>query len=421
MAIAQAAYAPDRGAVTDFLAGGLLVSAVLFNAALAIINAKVMPLNTSIVIACEVLIVGAAHLLALMQFRTQMLPWYGLIFFLMAFALFRWAALGAPEVKYLRDVLLIPTFIILGMTFSRERLASVLVLLQLIVLGVMLLEVLSVETYANLFDIKSYYVNTRGYTEEDFWNTASTLFVSASRPDDRFFTFLNYHRISSVFLEPVSLGDYCIIMFSFALAFWRNLTAIQRIVLLGGSVLLIVGCDSRLATVSCLIIAAASLIAPRMPPRIVLFLPGAVLIVAFAAVTYLGLKPGPDNFSGRLAHTIDLLRTYGTAEFLGISETYMSKAVDSGLAYLISTQSILGVLVIWLFIALYTDERTKEAVIFKTAVALYLSLSMLVSFAFLTIKTAAIVWFVMGALQSAPARSAVRPGGSRTWRMQMAR
>jgi putative polymerase len=421
MAVAHAAYAQDRGAVTDFLAGGLLVSAVLFNAALAIINAKVMPLNTSIVIACEVLIVAAAHVLALTQLRTQMLPWYALIFFLMAFALFRWAALGSPEVKYLRDVLLIPTFIILGMTFSRERLPSVLVLLQLIVLGVMLLELLSLDTYADLFDIKSYYINTRGYTEEDFWNTASTLFVSASRPDDRFFTFVDYHRMSSVFLEPVSLGDYCIIMFSFALAFWRNLTALQRIVLLGGSILLIVGCDSRLATVSCLIIAAASLIAPRMPPRIVVFLPGAVLIAAFAAVTYLGLKPGADNFSGRLAHTVDLLRTYGAAEFLGISETYMSKAVDSGLAYLISTQSVLGVLVIWLFIALYTDEWTKEAVIFKTAIALYLSLSMLVSFAFLTIKTAAIVWFMMGALQSAPARLPSRSRTGRTWRPQRAR
>jgi putative polymerase len=158
-----------------------------------------------------------------------------------------------------------------------------------------------------------------------------------------------------------------------------------------------------------------------MPPRIVVLLPGVVLIAAFAAVTYLGLKPGPDNFSGRLAHTIDLLRTYGTAEFLGISETYMSKAVDSGLAYLISTQSVLGVLVIWLFIALYTDERTKEAVIFKTAIALYLSLSMLVSFAFLTIKTAAIVWFVMGALQSAPARSPSRSRVGGMWRAQMAR
>jgi putative polymerase len=420
MAIAHGTYAPARAGLSDILAGSLLVAAVLFNAVLAIVNAKLMPLNTATVIACEVLIVAAAHVLAVSQFRTQMLPWYGLILFMMAFALFRCGATGKLDVKYLRDVLLIPTFVILGMTFPRQRLAPLLVWLQIIVLAGLLLEATSIDTYTALFDVKSYYINTRGYTEQDFWNTGSDLFVSATRPDDRFFSFIDLHRMSSVFLEPVSLGDYCIIIVSFALAFWRSLTLFERVILLGGSAVLIVGCDSRLGTVSCGIIAAASIVAPRLPSRFSALVPVVILGAAFAAVSYLGLKAGPDNFSGRLAHTVTLLRDYGLPEFLGISETYMSKAVDSGLAYLISTQSLLGVIVLWLCISLYTDEKTREALIFKMATALYLSLSMLVSFAFLSIKTAAIVWFVTGALQSVPGRRTARTVRKPVWRAQWA-
>jgi putative polymerase len=401
----------------ELAAGTLLMAAVLFNPILAIANAHVKPLSPAFVIGTEVLIVAAVHLLALIAFRARMAPWYLLIFLLVAFAVLRSVAVGAPNVKYLRDVVLIPTFIILGMTFARERLPKWIVGLHAIVLAVLVLEGVSVDSYSALFDIKNYYIQTRGYTEEGFWNTGSSLFVSATRPDDRFFSFVTLHRMSSVFLEPVSLGNYCIIIAAYVLACYRDLRPWQRVFLMGGTVLMLIGCDGRLATIAILMIAAASLIAPRLPPRMTLFLPPAVLLVAVAASSFLNLKGGADDFPGRIAHTVDLLRHYGVPELLGISDTYLVQAVDSGLAYLITTQSLFGTLLIWLFIAFVAREHTREAVVFKTAIAFYLALSMLVSFSFLSIKTAAILWFILGTLQAGPVRvrSAAFPERGR-WR-----
>jgi putative polymerase len=389
--------APARTA--DIAAGALLIAAMAFNPLLAIINAQITPLGPSPVIACEVLIVACAHLVALLHFRSRMAPWYVLLALLAVFALFRSAAVGILDPKYFRDVLLIPTFIILGMTFRRECLPGLVVAIHLLVVAVLVLEAVSPDAYAELFNIKSYYIQTRGYTEEGFWNADSNLYVSAARPDERFFAFVNFHRMSSIFLEPVSLGNYCIIVVAYVLASWRDLSPAQRVFLLGGTAALLVGCDGRLAAIACLVIAAASLIAPRLPPKISVLLAPFVLVAAIAAVSFLGLKGGADNFSGRLAHTVDLLRQYGPAEFLGISNAFLDRAVDSGLAYLITTQSVFGTALLWLFIMLFTREHSREAIVFKMAAALYLSLSMLVSFSFLSIKTAALLWFILGAMQ----------------------
>ncbi len=398
----DAANASVRSSTADLAAGTLLFIAITFNAALAIVNAQLFPLSPTMVIACEVLIVAAAHVVALTNFQARMTPWYALIGFLAAFALFRSVVLGEPDVKYLRDVLLIPTFIVLGMAFQRDRLPSLITALQLLVLAGLALEAFSLDTYADLFNIKSYYINTRGYTGAEFWNTNSTLFVSAARPDDRFFSFVDLHRLSSILLEPVSLGNYCVIITAYVLASYRNLTTMQRFILIGGTALLIIGCDGRLAAVSCLIIAIASLFAPVLPRRFSAVIPAAVVICALAAVAFLDLRAGEDNFSGRIAHTVSLLRHYGLREYLGLSDFYLSKAVDSGLAYLITTQSLFGTLVIWIWITLFTEERDREEMVFKIAAALYLSLAMLVSFSFLSIKTAAILWFIAGSLQSGP-------------------
>ena len=127
-------------------------------------------------------------------------------------------------------------------------------------------------------------------------------------------------------------------------------------------------------------------------------------------MTFLGLKAGPDDFSGRLAHTFALLAELWHGGISSASpNAYLSQAVDSGLAYLITTQSVFGVVVLWLFVAVCAEERTWRQVIYKTAVAVYLSLSMLVSFSFLSIKTAALLWFVLGAMQCRAGRGRLLP------------
>ena len=75
---------------------------------------------------------------------------------------------------------------------------------------------------------------------------------------------------------------------------------------------------------------------------------------------------------------------------------------------MIITQSIIGAAVIWGFITLSADEATVEQKIYKNGVLLYLALTMMVSYSFLSIKTAAPIWFIFGALLSGAATKTVQ-------------
>lgn len=381
----------------------VLIGAVTFNAVLAIVNAQVTALSPAMVIMAEIALVGAAHALALANYKREMTPWYLLIALLTSVALLRCLFMGEIDVKYLRDLLIIPTFILLGMTFDGRRLTGVVVALHALIMAVLLFEGFATEAYTNLFKIQDYYINTRGNVQDDFWNTESGLFASATRPDERFFGFVDLHRLSSIFLEPVSLGNYCIIVTTFVAAFFDRLTLATRAFLIGGTALMLIGCDGRLAMLSSLAIVLAAAIAPWLPPySAVVYLP-AVTVAAFLLVGFAGFTAGGDDFPGRIAHTVELLRHYDVPDLFGISNEHLSSAVDSGLAYLVITQSVFGVAMLWLFIVFAAKEDTAAQTRHTHALCVYLALTMMISFSFLSIKTAALLWFVRGSLQGSAA------------------
>ena len=146
-----------------FLSAMVVLSSVLFNPALAFINAQALPLTPAFVIAAEILCVAAAHLVALINYRHGMTPWYMLLCFMILIALFRSLALGTIEMKAFRDVLIIPTFVVLGMTFDQRALTQLIVPLHAVVLFFLALEAFDTDLFADLFKIQDYYINTRGY------------------------------------------------------------------------------------------------------------------------------------------------------------------------------------------------------------------------------------------------------------------
>ena len=392
--------------------GLLVIAAVLFNPALAIINAHVTPLSSAAVVGSEMALVCAAQIIALANYRPAMMTWYALLVILLSFAIYRSFALEQLSAKYLRDVLLIPTFITLGMTFDDEKLTRVILTIHVVVVAVLVLEAVDTPAYSALFHVQDYYINTRDYAVGDFWNKQSDLYVSATRPDERLFSFIALHRLSSIFLEPVSLGDYCIIIVAFVATRWRRLSLPALTFVVGGTVFALVGSDGRLAAAaSCAIVVAA--IATSYLPRLfpLLALP-CVLTAALLLVQLGDLHDYADNFSGRIAHTVELLRQFGAAEFFGVSsnEELLSMAVDSGISYLIITQSVMAVVILWMFIALGSRRNSLDQARFTDATAIYLSLTMMVSFSFLTIKTASLLWFIHGSLQAARGSSEVEPG-----------
>ncbi|MGY2051397.1 polysaccharide biosynthesis protein GumE [Methylobacterium sp. JK268] len=383
----------------------ILGAAMLFNAALAVVNGSVTGLSPGIVIGCEILVMGAALLVAAAHYRPSMALSVALIAWLFLFMAVRAIAVDpATSVKYFRDILIAPVFMMLGLCASTRLFDRYLAGIHAVVVVVGMLEAFNVEAYSALFRVKDYFIATRGLTEADFWNTESDLFVSATRPDARFLSiadqFMDAHRVSSVFLEPVSLGGYCVIIAAYVFSRWEKLSVAARVLLLSSNFFLMVACDGRLALVAFVMILIATRLwhlLPRATP--VLYLPGA-LLCAFLFVGLTGQAGGSDDFSGRIAWTVDLLRAYDVPEFLGLSEKLISKAVDSGVGYVITTQSLAGLAAFWLYCAFSTRYRTREQIRYAHALCLYVTFNALVSYGFLSIKTASLLWLIKGMLES---------------------
>jgi putative polymerase len=387
----------------------LVILAALFNAGLAIVNARVKPLTGNIVILCEVLIVASAHIYVLRHFQARMVNWYFLALAFAIFAILRITATDNLDAKYFRDIFLIVTFVLLGMTSNDRRVIQMMAALQIAVIAGIALEAACIECYGELFAVKDFYINTRGVSESDFTNLTSDLYVSATRPDARFLPFFDLHRLSSIFLEPVSLGNFVIMTVAFTAAFWDRLGRGLQALFAFSIVLMLFACDGRLAMLATAAIVAMSF-GYRFLPRhaALLFLP-VVAGLAIAVTDTSGLRSGTDDLAGRIAYTAELLSSMKFLDVAGLSDRLLDQSVDAGAVYLIITQSFLGVALLWAFVTLTADESTREQKIYKNGLLLYLALTMMVSYSFASIKTAAPIWFVFGALLSPAALSASKP------------
>jgi putative polymerase len=285
------------------------------------------------------------------------------------------------------------------MTTPWRRLTVPIAVLHTIVVSGVLFEAFFTQAYSNLFEVRAYYVATRSFDDTAFWNIGSDLFVSATRPAERFFSFVDLHRVSSVFLEPVSLGNYVVIITAYLCANYRHMSLRLCAFFVLGNLIALIACDGRLAVISSVIIITVALVAPQLPRGSALLYFPLGLVGAFILANVTDADPREDNFLGRLAHCVTLLGRYDILAWLGLSDRYLIPAADSGIAYMIATQSFIGVLLFWFLLVMHADERRPEQARFLHAVCLYIVLTMLVSYSLFSIKTAALVWFIFGSLQ----------------------
>ncbi|HSI39663.1 MAG TPA: hypothetical protein VLA00_03850 [Xanthobacteraceae bacterium] len=400
---------------------GILLGACLFNTFLAFVNANVAALSSAPVIAFELLITCAALAIGVQRVDANKARWFVLMGFLVFFQAFTAITNGQPDPKFLRDVLIIPVFMLLGLSSDRPTLLRALIILQAVVLAFTLYEAFAVDSYSKLLGVKSYYINTRGFKADSFYQKGSELFVSAQRPGERFLPFFGIHRVSSVFLEPVSLGNYAVIAWMIMLAMWSQMSWMTRGYLVFSTVIILFGCDGRFATVTIGILTGMRVIVPFLPRfSNWLYLP-LVLIVAAIASSLLNWQPDGDNFSSRTAFTLDILASLDAGQIFGGDSARAYRSADSGVSYILLSQSFLGLLVIWSFISIGVPQNDRPTLFYAHAVSAYIALNSLISYSMFSIKTAALLWFAYGALQSlqasqpaaAPPYPRLRRGGSR--------
>ncbi|SFV30130.1 hypothetical protein [Hyphomicrobium facile] len=387
----------------DKLIAGIVIATLAFNAVLAAVNAHVVAVTNGEVIAAELLIFFCSTLLLVLTLAPHDRPWLALMFLFIGIGLVISLFRDELVAKNIRDVLSIPVFVMLGLRYSSNP-VSLFSKLQFVVVFFALLEIAYPDLFSDIFDVRSYYINSRNFAADDFWNSDSSLFVSATRPGERFFSFVDIHRVSSLFLEPVSLGNYVCIVVILLICFWPTLSSIMRAWLIVSTAFLLVACDGRFATVTSALILLCVPLASKLPSRAAVFYLPAILTLGAIGVYAFHPDPLSDDFGGRVAKTMELAGNLNFYDMLGMAQwSEINDNLDSGLTYLIVTQTLLGGCFVWLFTTLVASDRVPDMELrlrirrATHAVALFIGLNLLVSYSLFSIKSAAFLWFLYGA------------------------
>jgi putative polymerase len=394
--------------LSDYIPACLVAASLLFNFVLCFVNTNVIAISQTVVILCEIAIVGTCMVFVSMRW----VPGTNTLAALVLLCSVSWAVTGiikgSLDLQTLRNMVIPPLFLALGLVNRQpSRLPHVLFCVHILVVVIAIWEASATSSYTSLFNVQKYYIDTRGISPDAFYNTDSDLFVSATRPDARFLLDLDIPRLSSIFLEPVSLGNYVVIIFAATLYFAPTLSRSALFWMIFGNVFLLIGTDSRFAMASLVPVYMLFLARRGLPLRGAWALLPLTIVALFALVYALGLQPGTDDFPGRLANTASILSDLGLWQFLGGHDLWREMipgALDSGVSFSILTQGLVTFAISWvvLFSRRVASERARAL---YYGLACFLALAMLVSYSVASIKTASLAWFLAG---QAVARGSVR-------------
>ena len=387
------------------LSFAIVLGAMTFNMGLCFVNTKVGGVGNAAIIGCEIIIVSTVLLLSYPVIDyARFLVVSSVLLYLIALAAIRTAFHGESiQIKPVRDLLIPIAFFFLGMRAADIRRADLLVgIAAAIVVGVGVFEYAFPDRFTEVFNIARFYTD-RGAMSSGQAPQSSNLFISGMRPDAlggrNLLPFLGDHRVSSVFLEPISAGNFGIILFTWALVrslgtgrlYWKTFAA--------GAIMIVLP-DSRFGAMFCILAAGIAL----LPPAIGAVVAGALPAVALAALIILPpvfekMHVVGNGFvsrlilSGRFIAALDLQNWFGVA-------TPDFQPFDSGYAYSFIGFGVVGALALWVVLWMI-GGRGWQFRAYRNLVGAYYGVLLCVSNSPYTIKTASLLWFLLGVLSAA--------------------
>lgn len=391
-----------------------VLGAMTFNMGLCFVNTKLASVGNGYIISCEISIISVVLLMAYPVIDyTRFLVISSAFLYLIALAAARVAIHGeAMQIKPVRDMLIPVAFFFLGMRAANVERADLLVRIAgALVVGIGLVEFAFPDRFTEIFNIAKFYVE-RGAMGVGQSPESSNLFISGVRPEAlggrNLLPFLGDHRVSSIFLEPISAGNFGIIVFMWGLA--RSL-ATRRVFwgMFAAAAAMIVLSDSRFGAMFC---AIATLLAV-MPVAI-----GAGIAAILPVVALLALVLLPDDlammhvvgngFISRLLLSDRFLGALDLQNWFGVKSPGFSP-FDSGYAYTFVGIGVVGAVMFWAMFWSIAGASWQFKV-FRNLVGAYYGVLLCVSNSPYTIKTASLLWFLFGVLSVArdPAIAAPR-------------
>lgn len=373
----------------------ILIASVVYQAVLAFAHTHFYRASALAVAAAEFAIYLACVFVLAKRIRLEFVAIVALVLaYLFLLSIFR----NALEFKGFRDVVIPLLFFWLGRHVADIGYADrVLKLLVGVVLIFGFFELFFLDRYTRLLDIFSYYVSTGTVTISTNFIRDSALNLNGLRPEGIgrtiFPSLLGSHRVSSVFLEPVSLGNFSVIVAAWGLSKPRTEYK-QMLFFLLSAIALIALSDSRYG-----LIVVTALIVMRFTVTGRLNVAAIILpFVSIAVLVLIGLffeGKIADNVMGRLFWTGNTLLSFDVEKIMGIKGFDIPYG-DMGYAYLLSRWGVLLCIALWaaLWMVKMKDERGER---FRAYAALYISLILTVSgTSFFALKTAGLLWFLVG-------------------------
>ena len=374
-----------------------VIGATAFNFVLCLVNTNVSSVGSAAAIACELMIISAVLLYTYQRLTyTQLLVIAGAVLYLVTLAAGRLVLTGSADVKPIRDLLIPITFFILGTSTPDLKMADRIVrVVALLVVVVGLFEYFLPDLFTRFCNIASFYVE-RGTMDLSQASQSSSLFVSGMRPEGA-----GGGRNLLPFLEPVSAGNFGIIVFVWALIrsqmerrlFWGLFAAAAFAIIMS---------DSRFGAYFCAIALVLSLVPSSIRLVMVAVAPAIGLLTIVFMPDILSQHFGISNgFIGRIIMSGEILSRFDVLNWFGLRAPEFMMA-DSGYAYSVASIGLIGIALFWIML-LSTEGRSRYFYVFRDLAAAYVAFLLCISNSPYTIKTGALLWFLTGVLSTVAA------------------
>jgi putative polymerase len=369
----------------------VIASAAIFNMLLAFINAHIVGITPLFPMMAEGVIIATT--IALIARRLDTFTFFfvtGTVGYLATLFIFR----GYLDPKPVRDILIPILFFRLGMLYGTER--TVLWVTKFLLTVTFIIgawELWTPNQFGEFFGVLKYFVAKGATGEETMQFVQNGLNINALRPAGQgreILPFLGPHRVSSIFLEPVTTGNFgalCIAIFLGTGRGWRNWPWYLM------AVSLLVFADARFGV----LLAVGAVVLFQLGRLRQPFLMGPLPIFIIIALAVYGSLGGttPNTLEGRLIYSGKALYSFSVGDWFGIPS---GRKIwhDSGYAYVISQFGLPYCLLVWTMLSALSPKSAigRYRICYVMA---FICASLAVSASLISIKIAALMWFVCGA------------------------
>lgn len=382
---------------------GVLAGCVLFNFALCFVNTKIFTTTAAVAMGSEGLLIASAIVLIFaMPSQKNAYDLCTIMTVLIAYFAILCLARGGFDPKPVRDLVIPIVFIILGRCYPDRQACDILMkTLVIMVLAIGLIEYFFLTDFTKYFNILNYYIAKGGADASALEYISDGLNINGQRPESQGRELLPWlltgHRASSVFLEPVTSANFAAIAAAWFLH--RSGSLIKASGWLALAAATIVLADGRFGLLLFLLAIVVYLFRRHIP--MVALLPAPLVIVLLMVLNYAFIRSQsfPNTFSGRLEYAAHLFYKFDPVDLFGL--VTHRPYFDSGYAYAVTQFGLVGVVGLWLLFSFAILRYAPKSYMVKYYV-LYISLALMTSNSFFSIKASALMWFIIGMELSVP-------------------